>query len=241
MTIDVKSPWYPYQKSQESFYTLAGSVDLPRKICDYLIDAPKGDYTPIDDNTYPRVRLWKYLYYDGERPLDNPLPTIAEKMSVVFNPKFYETPPTEKGFRLIPQIFVKEAQTKAQTRVMCYMGRTMPSNDDLSVSLAVTFSIWTNYTYELNTKTDEYSRSFAIEQALIEALHGVNMDGVGTFYFSRFKHPDCGSRVIFDGDTNVGRELTIALDLATEVPKGAGIVENMPFLDAEKKIRLGGI
>ena len=86
MAVDLRNPYYPYVKAQENYYDLSGSVDLPRKITDYLIDAPVGDYTPVDDNAYPRCRLWKYLYYDGARPLENPLPTIQEKMSVVFNP-----------------------------------------------------------------------------------------------------------------------------------------------------------
>lgn len=227
--VDVRSPYWPYVKSQENYYDLSESVDLPRKIADYLIDAPQGDYTPIDDNAYPRCRLWKYLYYDGERPLSHPLPTIQEKMSVVFNPDNPQNPPTPKGYRLIPQIFVRQSQEMAQTRINVYMGRTVPMNEEMRIALAVTFRIWTHYTYEANTRTDEYSRAFAIEQALIECLHGVNMDGIGTFFFSKAVHPDCGSGVMYDGETNVGRELTIALQLATTVPKGFGETYNKPI------------
>lgn len=227
--VDVRSPYWPYVKSQENYYDLSESVDLPRKIADYLIDGPQGDYVPIDDNAYPRCRLWKYLYYDGERPLSNPLPTIEQKMSVVFNPDNPQNPPTPKGYRLIPQIFVRQSQEMAQTRINVYMGRTVPMNEEMRIALAVTFRIWTHYTYEANTRTDEYSRAFAIEQALIECLHGVNMDGVGTFFFSKAVHPDCGSGVMYDGETNVGRELTIALQLATTVPKGFGETYNKPI------------
>lgn len=227
--VDVRSPYWPYVKSQENYYDLSESVDLPRKIADYLIDGPQGDYVPIDDNAYPRCRLWKYLYYDGERPLSHPLPTIQEKMSVVFNPDNPQNPPTPKGYRLIPQIFVRQSQEMAQTRINVYMGRTVPMNEEMRIALAVTFRIWTHYTYEANTRTDEYSRAFAIEQALIECLHGVNMDGVGTFFFSKAVHPDCGSGVMYDGETNVGRELTIALQLATTVPKGFGETYNKPI------------
>lgn len=227
--VDVRSPYWPYVKSQENYYDLSESVDLPRKIADYLIDGPQGDYVPIDDNAYPRCRLWKYLYYDGERPLLNPLPTIEQKMSVVFNPDNPQNPPTPKGYRLIPQIFVRQSQEMAQTRINVYMGRTVPMNEEMRIALAVTFRIWTHYTYEANTRTDEYSRAFAIEQALIECLHGVNMDGIGTFFFSKAVHPDCGSGVMYDGETNVGRELTIALQLATTVPKGFGETYNKPI------------
>lgn len=229
MAVDLRNPCYPYVKAQENYYDLSGSVDLPRKITDYLIDAPVGDYTPVDDNAYPRCRLWKYLYYDGARPLENPLPTIQEKMSVVFNPDLPQNPPTDKGYRLIPQIFTRQSQEAAQTRLYAYMGRTVPMSEEMRIALAVTFRIFTHYTYELNTKSDEYSRAFAIEQALIEALHGVNMDGIETFFFSKSVHPDCGSGVMYDGETNVGRELTIALQVATTVPKGFGDMRNLPL------------
>lgn len=239
MAVDIRNPYWPYVKAQESYYDLSDSVSLPRKIADYLIDAPQGDYAPIDDNAYPRCRLWKYLYYDGARPLDNPLPSIREKMSVVFNPDMPQNPPTEKGYRLIPQIFVRQSQEAAQTRINVYMGRTVPMNEEMRIALAVTFRIWTHYTYELNTRSDEYSRAFAIEQALIESLHGVNMDGIGTFFFSKSVHPDCGSGVMYDGETNVGRELTIALQVATTVPNDFGSVLNKPLGDPSGTIRWG--
>ena len=228
MAVDLHNPYWPYVKAQESYFDLKDSVDLPRKITDYLIDAPRGEYQPIDDNAYPRCRLWKYLYYDGARPLENPLPSIQEKMSVVFNPDMPQNPPTDKGYRLIPQIFTRQSQEAAQTRLYVYMGRTVPMNEEMRIALAVTFRIWTHYTYELNTRSDEYSRAFAIEQALIEALHGVNMDGIGTFFFSKAVHPDCGSGVMYDGETNVGREVTIALQVATTVPNGFGDIRNKP-------------
>ena len=239
MAVDLKNPYYPYVKAQENYFDLSGSVDLPRKIADYLIDAPVGAYVPPDDNAYPRCRLWKYLYYDGARPLENPLPTIQEKMSVVFNPDLPQNPPTDKGYRLIPQIFVRQSQEAAQTRINVYMGRTVPMNEELRIALAVTFRIWTHYTYELNTRSDEYSRAFEIEQALIEALHGVNMDGIGTFFFSKSVHPDCGSGVMYDGETNVGREVTIALQVATTVPHGFGDIVNKPLGDPSGTIRWG--
>lgn len=236
---DVLSPWYPYIKAQENYYSLAETVTLPRKICDYLIDGPGRGYAPPDDNRYPRCRFWKYLYYDGAKPLEEPLPSIGQKMSVVFNPDDPQNPPTEKGYRLIPQIYVKQSQEAAQTRVNVYLGRTVPMDDEFRIALSVHFRIWTHYTYEANTRSDEYSRAFAIEQALIEALHGVNMEGIGTFFFSKFKHPDCGSGVMYDGETNVGRELTIALEVATTVPHGPGAFVNRPLGDPSGTIRWG--
>lgn len=233
---DTNSQWFPYRKVQGTYYDLKNTIDLPRRICDYLIDAPSKGYTPQDNNNFARCRMWKYLYYDGAKPLNNPMPTIQQKMSVVFDPEQPENPPTDKGYRLIPQIYVKQAQDDAQTRIYVYMGRTVPTTDEFAIALAVKFFIWTHYAYEANTKSDEYSRCFAIEQAIIEALHGVNMEGVGTFFFSRLKHPDCGSRDVFDGNTNVGRELTIALEVATESHDNDDFT-NMAFATPDGKIR----
>ncbi len=224
---DITSPYYPYYKVQDSFIDLSDTTDLPRKICDYLIDAPKGNYKPIDDNKkYPRCRFWKYLFYDTAKPLDKKLPTIKEKMSVVFNPSKPEEPPTDKGYRLIPQFYTKQSQTKGQTRIYVYLGRTVPT-DDYKMSIAVKFLIFTHYTYEANTKTDEYSRCLGIEQSLIEALHGVNMGGIGTIYMSKRVHPECGSVVMSDGRENVGRELTMAFEFATTAENDKTDYDNM--------------
>jgi hypothetical protein len=56
------------------------------------------------------------------------------------------------------------------------------------------------------------------------------MEGVGTFFFSKSKHPDCGSDVIFDGDTNVGRKLTMALEIATVADRDFAEADNMPIV-----------
>jgi hypothetical protein len=223
---DITSPYYPYYKVQDAYIDLSDTVDLPRKICDYLIDAPNGLYKPKDDNKNPRCRLWKYLYHDTAKPLEKKLPTIKEKMSVVFNPSKPEEPPTDKGYRLIPQYYTKQSQTTAQTRIYTYLGRTVPT-DNFRMSIAVKFLIFTHYTYEANTKTDEYSRCLGIEQAIIEALHGVNMSGVGTFSMSKRIHPECGSVVMSDGKENVGRELTLALEFATTKENDMNDFDNM--------------
>ena len=234
-TPDITSPYYPYYKVQDAYIDLSDTVDLPRKICDYLLDAPKGEYKPIDDNKYPRCRLWKYLYHDGSKPLEKKLPTIKEKMSVVFNPSKPDEPSTDKGYRLIPQYFVKQAQKQAQTRIYVYLGRTVPT-DEFKMSIAVKFLILTNYTYEANTKTDEYSRCLGIEQAIIEALHGVNMGGIGTFSLSKRTHPECGSVVMSDGKENVGRELTLGLEFATSSANDLTEWDNMPDMGDGLKI-----
>lgn len=213
---DIKSQWYPYHKIYEGFYDLSQTNIIPRKIMDYLLDMPNGDYTPIDDNSYARARLWKYLYYDGANPESEPLPTPQEKMSVLFDPDEPTNPPTAKGYRLIPQYYIKPSQTDGQTRIYVYMGRTI-AETDLKVQLSVVFDIWTHYTEEASTKiSTAYSRVFSISQALMQALHGVNIAGIGTFYFNRSKHPDCTDSPFTDKNSNVGRHLVFGLEIGSE-------------------------
>lgn len=237
--IDTNSPWYPYTLVQDAYLHLEGIENMPRKICDYFLDAPKGLYQPKDDNQYPRCRLWKYLFYDGSRPLENALPTIGQKMSVLFNPDMPTEPTTVKGYRLFPTIWSKQAQETAQTRLHVFIGRMVPSAENFKASYSVVFDIFTHYTYVNNTKTDAYDRALAIEQAIVESLNGVCMDGVGTFFMSRVKHPDCGSRVFYDGNTNVGRELTLAFEIAASAKQDITRTDNMPFFDQQGSIRFG--
>lgn len=217
--VDKTSQWYPYQKVQANNFNFEQFAMFPRLICDYLIDAPQGDYKPIDNNKYSRCRLWKYLYYDGEKPLSKKLPTIKEKLSVLFNPNKPEDAPTEKGYRLIPQSYIMQAQEKAQTRIYVYLGRTIAQQDDNTFVVSVIFDILTHYTYELNTKADEYSRSGAIAAALVEALNGVNITGIGTFSMAKRVHPDSGTKPIRDGNENVGVELIMGLEMGTTVTR----------------------
>ena len=236
--IDKNSKWFPYQKVQNNNFNFEQYAMFPRLICDYLIDAPQGEYQPKDDNSYPRCRLWKYLYHDGAKPLNKKLPTIKEKLSVLFNPEKPTEPSTEKGYRLIPQTYIMQAQDSAQTRIYVYLGRGIAQQDDNTYAVSVVFDILTHYTYELNTKADEYSRSGAIVAALMEALNGVNITGVGTFSMSKRVHPDCCTKPIRDGELNVGTELIIGLEMATTVDKDFTDNTNMSFFSKDGKIRM---
>lgn len=230
---EITSQWFPYTNTQTSYNNFSQGLNIPKIVCDYLLDAPNPNYgyKPIDDNNYARCRFWKYVYYDTEKPLEKVLPTIKQKKQVLFNPDKPEEPPTDKGYRLIPQVWVKQAQTEGQTRVFVYCGSVEPRNEFNKMHMAIRFRILTHYTYETNTKTSEaYNRTLAIEQALIEAFVGVNMTGVGTFMYSKQAHSACGSREIYDGDTNVGRELTLAIELATTAVNDLGRTDNMMSL-----------
>ena len=218
--VSANSQWYPYIKVYEGFYDLSQTVDIPRKIMDYLLDMPDGYYTPQDDKAKARTRLWKYLYYDESHPENQPLPAPQQKMSVLFDPDEPTKPPTDKGYRLIPQLFIKPSQTDAQNRIYVYMGRKI-ATDVFEVQLSAVFALWTHYAIGRKTKAAEaYSRVFAIEQAIIEAFHGVHMAGVGSFYFNRAKHSDCGSTTMTDRDSNVGRRLVLGLSVKSETPNG---------------------
>lgn len=216
-TADFNSPYYPYERVQTGFSCFRGWEDIPGKIVLYLLDLPdSAGYVPRDDNSMPRCRLWKLLANDGVNPLFGPLPSPEEKLGMLFNPSAPVLNSDEqkrrhpKGYRLFAQNNIGQSQLEAQTMVYCYLGRETPYNDYQS-RVAVCFDIWCNVNLETNTGTQHYNRSTAIEQAIKEALNGVNITGVGTMQYSRAFHGDCGSMPIYDESTNTGRRLTMAL------------------------------
>lgn len=198
---------YPYTR-QAAAPRLTGAEEIPRKVAQYLMDLPLPGYEPRDDNRLARCRLMKYLWYDEDNPLSRPMPAAQEKLSMLYLPERASSPPAERGYRLFPQAYVAQSQLNAQTRIMVYMGRTIAAGAQ-QVELSVVFDILSNVTTEGNAIA--LSRTFAMEQCILEALNGVNMGGVGTFYFNRRAHGDCGSIPIGDRGTNVGRELTMGL------------------------------
>lgn len=218
---DFSSPYYPYEKVQTGFSTLKGSEELTHKILMYLLDLPdKNGYVPVDDNERPRVRFAKYVWYDGARPLAQPLPTPEQKLSLVFDGDDPVTNTDEqkekhpKGYRLYWQVFWGQTQTEAKTVVKCYLGRSIPSSAH-TAQIGITFEIMCNTNQETTTRTDAYERAYDIEQCIIEALNGINIGGVGVVSFSRLDHADCGSKAINDrSGTIVGRQLNMAISWA---------------------------
>lgn len=211
--VDFNSPYYPYEKVIKGANSLSGAEYIPKKLLTYLLDLPdKHGYEPQDDNKRPRVRFIKYLFYDGENPLSEALPTAEQKLSLLFEPEHPDINTKEltkkhpKGYRLIWQRQIGESQLKAMTIVKCYISRTY-SDTPFQSCLGFHFDILTNNNFEANMKVDAYSRAFAIEQAIYEALNGVNIAGVGTVSFNRRDHADAGSEPLYDERTNVGRQL----------------------------------
>lgn len=218
--VSFDSPFYPYEKEYPGHTTFRGIEDIPQKIIFYLLDLPdKAGYIPKDDNERPRVRLAKYLWHDGARPLDERLPTPEEKLSMLFDPSQPDLATDEqrekhpKGYRIFPQIFWGQSQTEAQTTLKVYMGRTK-AQTPVMAELGVVFQILSNSNLESNARSVAYSRCYAMEQAILEALHGVNISGVGAFNFESKGFYDTGSRPINDEGTNVGRELYMSLSWA---------------------------
>ena len=214
---DFNSPYYPYEKVYPGYLTGRGSELIPNKLITYLMDLPdaKG-YQPVDDNERPRVRLMKYLWHDGEKPLDQPLPTTEEKKSLLYKGEAPVVNTNEekaahpKGYRLFPQQFWIPADYRAATLIKCYMGRNLPYSP-VQWEIGVIFEIVVNYQQDNNMRTQAMSRLAAMEQALIESLHGVNITGVGGMNFNRVAHMDDGSHYGHDDGTNLYRQVAFSV------------------------------
>jgi len=207
-------PTYPYEKDQR-YVTLRGAEAIPRQVVSYLLDLPLPGYIPPAGNEYPRARLMKYLFHDGLSPLDGPLPTPEQKLALVFDPLRQTDPPDkDKRYRIFPQAYINQTEFEGRTVLRCYMGQTVARSVH-HCELSVIFELMTNNIYEGAAGT-ALSRTFAMECALLEALNGVNISGVGTFYFDRRQHPGCGSWAIDDRGTNVGRRVVLGLTWGAE-------------------------
>ena len=192
------SPYYPFEKPN-AFTTLKGAELIPYKLLTYLLDLPdKYGYVPKDDNSRPRVRLAKYLWYDEANPLAQPLPTPEQKLSMLYNGENAALTTEEdkknhpKGYRLLAQTYSEPSETDAQVLLKCYMAREIPRSD-LKIVIGLNFEVVVNYALDNIMRTLVYSRSYAIHQRLVEALHGVDLAGIGTIHYSKPVHGDCGS------------------------------------------------
>lgn len=213
---DFNSPFYPYKKVYPGYNGGRGIEDVPNNVVRYLMDLPDANgYYPADDNDRPRVRLMKYLWYDGANPLEQELPSPQEKMSMLYdgsNPVVNTDDEIEKhpkGFRIYPQAFWMPADFRAGTLLKVYMGRILPYSP-YNWDVGICFELVVNYMQDNNLKTSALSRLWAMEQALIESLHGVNMMGIGAFDFNRSIHMDSGSHPFHDEGTNIGRQVNFS-------------------------------
>jgi hypothetical protein len=214
--LDDKLQYYPYERVQSDL-TLPALESVPKLVRDYLMDMPQKGYAPPDNNESYRCRLMKYLYYDGKNPLSNPLPTPAQKMSLVYDPDNPDKPPTDKQYRIFTQQLVHQAQTHGVTTMRIYMGRVIPV-DAYKARASIVIEFLTNAAYDSNTKTTDLSRTFAMACLAERALSGVNMSAGATFAFNRQEHPDSNIQAINDETTNVGYRLTMGLTFFGSTP-----------------------
>lgn len=216
--MDFSSPTYPYPQVPSPNNGLKGSEKIPYMLLLYLLDLPDSNgYQPPNENEYPRARFSKLVWYDDARPLDNNIPTPQEKLSMLFdadNPDINTDEDKQKhpkGYRLLWQKIRGQSVTEAQTLVKCFIGRVF-SSKPYHTTIGVNFEITTNVNFETNTKTEDYSRCFAIEQCIRESLYRLNMTGVGAISFQRSDHPDNGSVFVWDDGTLLGRRLHCSID-----------------------------
>lgn len=216
--VDFKSPYYPYEKVQSGFNTLKGAEYIPNKVLRYLLDLPdQYGYEPIDDNDRARVRLIKYIYYDEPNPLAQPLPTPEQKLSLLYdgmNPAINTEEDKKnhpKSYRIYGQQYELQSPTEAKTMLRCFMAREIPRSDFKTV-LGLNFSCIVDYALDNILGTGVYSRMFAIHQCLIEALHGVNMTGIGTIYYSKPVHGDSGYSLFHSEGNQIYSDTFFAID-----------------------------
>lgn len=204
------SPYYPYKKVIAS-NTLKGAELIPYKILYYLLDLPDSNgYSPPDNNEYPRCRLAKYLWNDGPRPLDGPLPTPQEKLSMLFDPTNPDLSTDEelqnhpKGYRIFGQRNVAQSLIQAKTMLKIYVSRVFDDSDFRTI-IQCNAEIWTDPNLETNTRTNQLERTFNIEQCLRESLAGVDVAAVGTIRFSRQAGSFNGSELLYSDSAVQGR------------------------------------
>ena len=216
--VSFDSDTYPYERVMTGYNRFVGAEQIPYKILIYLMDmADKNGYVPKDDNERARVRLAKYLWYDSENPLAQPLPTDEQKRSLLYDgndavldkQQLATTHP--KGYRLYAQKYWTQSELEAKVLLKCYTGRVLPTSP-YKASIGLTFEIIINCAMDTTTRTTAYSKIYAMECALIEALHGVNIAGVGTVEFNRYSHPEAGSRAYADEGTHISRVINMSID-----------------------------
>lgn len=215
--VSTNSPYYPYEKVMSGNMTMEGAEKIPTLICKYLMDLPSPNYFPPDNNDYPRCRFMKYLWYDDPNPLAKPVPTVKEKLSMLYDGRHPVANTDEqkkehpKGFRIYPMYLYPQAQLTAQTMVKVYIDRVIPQTPH-SATIGISFDIQINGGIETTLSDGNLSKAFAMETALISALNGVNILGVGTMTYDRNQHYDDGSHFLFDNvGVAVGRSVTLSL------------------------------
>lgn len=209
----------PYEKIY-NYWADEKIVEAPSIIRDYLLLLPTKDCpNPITTNDNPRARLVKYLYYDDPNPLEKELPSVQERLNIIFDP-FNPDKPSDstKGYRVFCQSSTAQANIMGQTILRIVMGQ-MSAQTPYIVTHSVNFQILSNYSLEANTRSTALLRTYNIENAIIQALHGVNMFGVGAWMLTKSQYSygsrntiNNGAKPIGDDQELIGRLLTMSFD-----------------------------
>jgi len=208
------SPYYPFRLAVAG-NTIAGAEQLPYVIGRYLMDPADGNgYIPPSDNRFPRARIKKLVYWDGNLPLNQPLPTDEQVRDLVFNPLLPANPPDkERGYRIFLQEFAQQAQYDAQTRLHIYhgSGTMLESAKGIYIRQQIIIKITCNYALESNTGMTAVSRSYDIAQAVVEAINGVSFGGVGGMRVTNLNKID-------DERVNTGFKIYANIDWMADAP-----------------------
>lgn len=213
ITPTTDSPYYPFRKVAPG-NTMAGAEELPYILTRYLMDLPSAGYTPPSDNCYPRARIKKLIYWDDPLPLEKPLPTTEQMMSIKFDAGHPGTEPDpERGYRIFSQELVRQAQAVPQTLLRVYLGDLgkVWANNRFVFRQTVIYTIMCNYALEGNIKSTAASRAYAIMQAIIEATEGVDFGGIGGMVTQRATKFD-------DEKVNTGYKIYQQIDWCADAP-----------------------
>lgn len=198
-----------------NFNDMPNADTLCYDIITYLLDLPKAGYTPPDSGA--RADIARLLWYDEVDALDrdaHPLPTAAQKKSLIYNAKV-PTPTAKqapKGYRFFLQPRIGETQTEQKSEVRIFPGETYPVSD-FTAKQAIEFQILCGMS--LDTMQGGISRSYSLILNIIRALNGVDIGGgSNTIHFNRDFYHYCHTEYFNDGRFNVGYYLTMATEFS---------------------------
>lgn len=207
---------YPLVHDNYNVYT--NTKTLCYKILDFLLDLPymRDDNTvtsPLEEGA--RADLIKYIFYDDMNPLANPLPSIAEKKQIKYNPLKPNDPPlTDKGYRIFGQSKIIEVQKQANVELRIYPALVVPISAYSGIFF-VAFECWCNMQYKQLINFED--RTYNMALCIMNALVGRNIDGVGTFFFDNTSGGGRGYCRLVDDlkDTvfNLGHTLVLGVEI----------------------------
>ena len=132
----------------------------------------------------------------------------------MFDPQRPDMPPDkDRQYRILPFVYPGQStEYIGRTSLKIYAGYTKPTTS-FRVDQCVNFEILTNMSLDGNVYQNALSRTYDMAVDIIAAMNGVNMDGVGAWYFDRRQNTSCTLEQIYDKAQNVGYLLTMGLTI----------------------------